>query len=125
MAGPIVTAGTAGNVIASGPLAAGGTATATVDLSTGGAFGGDIALRVTTGSSVAATNGCRLDVFPQGDAGGAYDTVAAATYPFSGLSASSTYQKTLRLPTGVYKVVATNLDATNAITVQVTSSRIA
>jgi hypothetical protein len=123
MAGPLETAGTAGNVIASGSLAASGTANATVDFNTGGCFGGDICLRITT-ATAAATNGCRLDIFPQGDASGNFDTVAVQTYSFSGLSSSSTYQKTVRTYTGIYKVVITNLDATNAITAQVTSSKL-
>ncbi|WP_165221910.1 hypothetical protein [Aquisphaera insulae] len=123
MAGPSVTAGIAGNVVASGLLGAGANVASTVDFSTGGAFGGDVAIRVTAGATVSGTNGCRLDVFPLGDSTPAFDTVASQSYTLSPVVASGTYQKTLRLPTGVYSLKATNLDATNAITVQITSSK--
>lgn len=125
MAGPAITYGSAGNVVASGSVSGGASTTATsVDFSTSGAFGGDIAVKVTTGGTVAGTNGCRLDIYAQGDASSTFDTVATYTYTFSGLSASTTYQKSLRVPTGIYNVKATNLDATNAITVQITSSKL-
>ena len=94
-------------------------------LTTGSAVSGRIQVWSKGGTSVAATNGCLVQVFSTSD-GTNYDTV-----PFAGVSfvianaVSAQYYQSFELPPGQYKLLLSNLDTTNAITVEATLGTIA
>lgn len=69
------------------------------------------------GSSVASTNGLQVQLYSSSDGGTTYDTLAFAVSQTIGTVASSTTVASWEIPPGYYKLVLTNLDATNAIKV--------
>ncbi len=74
------------------------------------------------GATVAATNGLQVQVYSCSDSGPTeYDTIAYATMPQIGATASSVTGATIDLPPGVYEVKLTNLDANNSINVALTA----
>ncbi len=119
---PSVTFNTAGNALASGSLAANTSTTFTVDFSTN-TIGGFLQVWNTGGGTVAGTNGCQVQAFATADTTPNYDTVA-----FSGVNfvittvVSTAARQSVFLPTGKYQIKLTNLDVTNAITVEATTA---
>jgi hypothetical protein len=119
---PSLNPGTTGNAKASASLAASGTVSFVVDFSTN-VLGGFVQIWDTT-TTVAATNGLTVQAFSTPD-GTNFDTI-----PFGGVNftiapaASSTARQTFFLPTGKYTITLTNLDATNAVTIQATSATV-
>jgi hypothetical protein len=77
-----------------------------------------------TYTTVAATSGVTVAVYPAGDSTPHFDTAATWTYTIAAV-ASSTKQASILLPTGKYQVVVTNTDATNGVTYGITSNPIA
>lgn len=120
MAAPSMTLGTTLHTSAS--LAASGTATDTLDISA--KFEGQAMYKVTAGGTVAATFGVRIDVFAlyssttYGDASTG-TAVPNYSYTVAGYTASQiVYSPKVYVPTGKWKFKITNLDATNAVTVE-------
>lgn len=120
MVAPAMTLGTTLHTSAS--LAAATSATDTLDLST--KFEGQVMYKITAGGTVNATFGVRIDVFEiysgatYGDAG-----TATANPNFSitvaGYTASQVaYSPKIYVPTGKWKFKITNLDPSNAVTVE-------
>jgi len=122
MAGPTITYGTAGNLSASASLANASPVTVTADFSTT-KFGGLITAKGTGGGTVAATNGLRVQIFELGDTVPTADTIATTDYTIP-MTTSTVAQRGFRVPTGKYSVKITNLDTSNTITAQLTSSDI-
>lgn len=121
MAAPSMTLGTTLHTSAS--LAAGATTNDTLDAST--KFEAQVMYKVTAGATVAATFGLKIEVYelysgttyPQDVATGTLNP--NYTYTLAGYSASQiVYSPKIYLPTGKWKIKLTNLDATNAITVE-------
>ena len=120
MAAPTMTLGTTLHTSAS--LAASGTATDTLDAST--KFEAQVMYKLTAGGTVAGTSGLRIDVFEL-YSGSTYGNAATATatpnftYTISGYTASQVaYSPKMYVPTGRWLFKITNLDATNAVTVE-------
>lgn len=122
MASPSMTLGT--TLHTSGSLAASATAVDTLDAST--KFEAQVMYKVTAGATVAATYGLKIQVFAlysgstYGDAGTATrDDNPNFTFTVTGYIASDVeYSPLIYVPTGKYKFKITNLDATNAVTVE-------
>lgn len=120
MAAPSMTLGTTLHTSAS--LGAAGTATDTLDVSA--KFEGQAMYKVTAGGTVAATFGVRIDIFglysstTYGDASTG-TAVPNYTFTVNGYTASQVvYSPKLYVPTGKWKFKITNLDASNAVTVE-------
>lgn len=120
MAAPSMTLGTTLHTSAS--LGAAGTATDTLDLSA--KFEGQAMYKVTAGGTVAATFGVRIEVFGlySGSTYGNSSTGTAIpnyTYTVAGYTASQiVYSSKISVPCGKWLFRITNLDATNAVTVE-------
>lgn len=120
---PVMTFNAAGNVIASGSIAASGTANANVDLSA--KVSGLLTVKNTPGGSVAATRGLKVEIFHR--YGSSPTTAPSPMITFTLPSqTASTAESTppITLPPGKYNVKLTNLDGTNAITAEVTMDTI-
>lgn len=122
MAAPSMTLGT--TLHASASLSASATATDTLDLSA--KFEAQVMYKVTEGGSVAATAGLQIQVFglysgsTYGNSGTAVrDDNPNYTYTVAKETASDVvYSPKIFLPTGKWLLKITNLDATNAVTVE-------
>jgi len=79
-------------------------------------FEARIQVKNTGGGTVAATNGLQVDVFRYVDGGTRKDTVPILTFVIP-TTTSTEKEQSFALPTGHYNVKLTNLDASNAITV--------
>lgn len=115
---PSTTVNTQANLLASGSLAASGTTTADLDLT--GKFGADVQVK-DTGGTVAGTNGVQVDVFRLFGGTPTADTLAVLTFVIPTTTSTATY-KSFHLETGKYRIKLTNLDASNAVTVEMTST---
>lgn len=123
-ADPSVTYSAQGSIVSAGTALAAATSTtgAAVDCSSS-SLGTWMTVTVTY-TTVAATAGLTVSIYPAGDTTPHYDTVAmwSSTIP---ATASTTQQMSWLLPTGKYLVKVTNTDATNAVTYGITSNPIA
>lgn len=122
MAAPGMTFNTAGNALASQSLAASGTVTFNIDVST--KFEGQLEVEANFGT-IAATAGLKVEVFPGYGATPTYSTTNP-NFPYT-LPAVAGLQRAPKifLPTGKWQVKLTNLDATNGLTaVQVTNDTV-
>src|SRR5689334_14658831 len=111
----------AGNVRSSASLSAG--ANANYDLDFTASVTGLVTVKNTPGGTVAGTAGLLVEFFPR------YGTTPATTTEAqpSGVIpsvASTAKSKTWRVPKGLWNVKVTNLDASNAVTVEITSESI-
>lgn len=109
-----------GNVIASGSLAASGTTTGDIDLTNPRKRGALVQVKAVGGGSVAATNGCKVELFARVGSGPNVDTKSFRSFVIP-VTSSTTDYKTFRVGPGRWRVKLTNLDASNAITVSVTT----
>jgi hypothetical protein len=124
-ADPSVTFNAAGNILAvSTALAASGVNSGSVVDFSVNSLGGWIQITDIGGGSVSATSGLQVQVFPAGDSTPHYDSVAIYTFTITTV-ASTTSRQSILLPTGKYSITLTNLDATNGITVGITSNPVA
>ena len=122
MAAPVMTQNATGNILASSALAL-SASTANLDIDATTKFELELQIGVTFGA-VAATNGLQVNVYRLFGAGPTADTIQVTQFTIPG-TASTTKNQSLALPTGRYRIVLTNLDATNGLTgVTVTSSTI-
>lgn len=120
MASPSMTFGTTLHTSAS--LGASGTATDNLDAST--KFEAQLMVKVTAGGTVAATFGVQVDMYEiySGSTYGNSSTgtpVPNFTYVVTGYTSTQVvYSPKFYLPTGKWLVKMTNLDASNAVTVE-------
>jgi hypothetical protein len=123
---PSVTFNTAGNAIASGTtIAASGSTSFTADFSSN-SLGGFIQIWDTGGATVAATNGLTVAAYTTADTTPNWDTVIFGGVNFTIATVASTAaRQSFFMPTGKYKIVLTNLDASNAISVEATTAPVA
>jgi hypothetical protein len=121
MAAPSMTFNTAGNVRSSASLSAGANASYNLDYST--KIEGQVTVKSTPGGTVAATNGCKIELLPRYGSTPSDSTIPAISYTIPSV-ASTAASKTLYVGTGKYVVKVTNLDATNAITVEITGDTV-
>jgi hypothetical protein len=122
MATASMTFGAAGNVRTSGSLAESGTDTDSLDYSS--KLEGQVTVKNTPGASVSATRGVRVDFFPRYGSSVASTTIPAIAYTLPSAAASTAESKTFYLGTGKWDVKVTNLDATHAVTVEITDATV-
>jgi|SRR5919108_2646858 hypothetical protein len=122
---PTYSANAAGNIRASAALAASGTATYDLDYST--ALAARLIILNTPGGSISATRGLKVELFPRYGASGSLATAPTAqqTYTLPSETASTPENLSLMVETGYWTLKITNLDATNAVTVEITDAIIA
>lgn len=120
LAAPTTTYNAAGNALSSQSLGASGTVTATVDFSSS-TLSGWVSVSNTGGGTVAGTNGCKVEIFAACDSTPNYDTTSLPAYTIATVVSTAKRQSVL-LPNGKYQFKLTNLDASNAITVSITSN---
>jgi hypothetical protein len=106
----------------SASLAASGTTTD--NLTNTSNFEAQLVVKVTAGGTVAATFGCKIELFKV-YSGSTYTSSGTGTlnpnysYTLAGYAASQVvYSPAIFIPTGSWLVKLTNLDATNAVTVE-------
>jgi hypothetical protein len=121
MASPSMTFGAQAGALSSQSLAASGTVTFDVDASA--KFAVAVQVKDTGGGSVAATNGLKIEVFRLFGAGPTADTIAVTSFAITTVASTASYQS-FELPTGKYRVKLTNLDASNAVTVEATAATV-
>ncbi len=83
-------------------------------------FEAQITVEYTTTGTVAATAGLKVGIYAGSDTTPDYETTVTTalptvSYQFPQPAISSTYRKTLFLPTGKWMIRVTNLDGTNGI----------
>src|SRR5262245_12129500 len=118
---PAMTFNSAGNIRSSSSLAASGTANYNVDYSA--KYEGQIHVKNTPGS-VSSTRGLRVEIFRRYGSSPTTGESAFMTVVLPSQTASTDESADLFLPTGKYNIKVTNLDATNALTVEITGDTI-
>lgn len=118
---PSMTHNAEGNLIATGAL--GGGANTTADIDASNKISVQIQVRNTGGSVVSSTNGLRVEVFRRFGSGPTNDTDPVTSFTIPTIVSTTRY-RSIELPTGRYRIRLTNLDATNSITVEATTSTI-
>jgi hypothetical protein len=121
MASPAMTFNAQAGALASASLGAGANTSFSVDASA--KFEVQVQVKNTGGGTVAATNGLQVDVFRRFGAGPTDDTIAVTSFVIPTTVSTTKYQS-IALPTGKYTIKLTNLDVTNAITTESTTSTI-
>jgi hypothetical protein len=122
---PSATLNAHGNALTSASLAANTAVSFTVDF-TSSTLGGFVQIWNTGGGTVAATNGLQVQVFATADTTPNYDTIPFGGVNFTIATVTSTAaRQSFFLPTGKFQVTLTNLDVTNAITVEATKAPVA
>jgi hypothetical protein len=110
---PAMTLGAAGNGLASAGMAL--SATRNFDLDVSAAFEAQLQIGCTFGT-VAGTAGLQVQVFPKVGSTPVNDTIAGpGSFTITAVGSTAEAQS-IRLGTGKYHIVLTNLDATNALT---------
>ena len=118
MAAPTMTFGAAGNALASMSLGANLTTAFNVDVSA--KFEGQVNIKVTMGAAVAATAGVKVEIFEGYGSTPTYTTTNPNyTYTIpAGAASAVVYGPKFFVSTGKWQFKLTNLDATNAVTVE-------
>jgi len=121
---PTYTPSTAGNVRASASLAAAGTDNDNIDVHT--VWGCLLTVLNTPGGTVAATRGLKIEIFNRyGDSPTTAPTASwTYTLPSATASTAESNAPPIWLPVGYWNVKITNLDASNAVTVEITSDEL-
>lgn len=123
MPAPTMTFNAAGNVLASQSLAASANvSTSTLDYSA--IFEGQVHVKNTPGGSVSATRGVQVDVYRRYGSTPTTGESAFLSMTLPSETASTAESVDLLIPTGKYLVKLTNLDATNAVTVEITADTV-
>lgn len=115
---PSFTFNSAGNVKSSASLSASATGNQDVDYSA--VIGARVVVKNTPGGSVAATRGVRIDVFVRYGSGPATAVTAWISFTMPSAAASTAEDLAFDLPPGKYNIKWTNLDASNAVTLEIT-----
>lgn len=122
MAAPSMTFNAVGNIRAAASLAAGGTASYSIDASD------KIELQITVtntpGGTVASTRGVRVEFFPRYGSTAEDSLIPAFAFTLPSTTASTEESKTFFLGTGKWTVKVTNLDASNAVTLEISSATV-
>jgi hypothetical protein len=121
---PTYTAAAAGNVITSASISASGTSSSTTGLDFSAIFEGQLHIKNTPGGSVAATRGLKVEIFRRYGTTPTTGQTAFLTYTLPSATASTAESLDVFLPTGKYAITLTNLDASNAVTAEVTSDTV-
>lgn len=108
----------AGNIRSSASLAASGTDNDDVDYSA--VIEAIVTVKNTPGGSVAATRGVQVDIFNRHGSTPTTGDSAVQSYTLPSAAASTAETLTIRLGPGKYNIKVTNIDATNAVTVEIT-----
>lgn len=119
---PAMTFNAAGNVRSSASLAASGTDNADVDFS--GKFEGLIHVKNTPGGSVSGTRGLKVEIFRRYGSSPTTADTPMMTYTLPSQTASTAESADFVLGTGKYNIKITNLDASQAITVEITADTV-
>lgn len=119
---PSYTGNSAGNIRSSASLAASATDNANLDYSA--VFEGQIYVKNTPGGTVAATRGLKIEIFRRHGSTPTTDDSAMLTYTLPSATASTAEGQPIFLPTGKYNIKVTNLDASNAVTVEITGDTV-
>lgn len=114
---PNWTRGAAGNVKSSASLGAG--ATGNVDVDYSAVVRAKLSVKNTPGT-IAATKGVRIDIYDRYGSGPTTSIQPVQTWTLPSDVASTAEDLTIWLPPGNYNVKWTNLDATNAVTLEIT-----
>lgn len=122
MAAPVMTFNSAGNVRSSASLAASGTASYNLDYSA--KIEGQVTVKNTPGGTVASTRGVLVEFLPRYSSGPSDTTVAVLSYTLPSAVASTAESRTFFIGTGKFVVRVTNIDATNAVTVEITGDTV-
>lgn len=115
---PTYTGNAAGNIHTSASLAASATANDNYDGSA--VLETQVHVKNTPGGSVAATRGLKVEIFRRYGSSPTLGETAFLTYTLPSATASTAESLDFALPTGKYNLKITNLDGTNAITVEIT-----
>lgn len=115
---PSFTFNSAGNIRSSASLAASGTANYDVDYSA--VIEGRILVKNTPGGSVAATRGVRIDLLPRYGSTPTTAVSAFQNWTLPSATASTDEDMYIPVPPGKWNLKITNLDASNAVTVEIT-----
>lgn len=115
---PVYTPSADGNIRASASLAAAGTDNDDVDYSA--VFEAMVHVVNTPGGTIAATRGLRIDIYRNYGTGPSIAESPMLTYFLPSTAASTAESLDIFLPTGKYNIKITNLDAANAVTVEIT-----
>lgn len=122
MAAPSMTFNAVGNVRTAASLGAGASASYSIDAST------KIELQLTVtntpGGTVASTRGVRCDFKPRYGSTAEDATIPAFSYTMPSAVASTEESKTFFLGTGQWTITVTNLDVTNAVTLEISSATV-
>lgn len=110
----------AGNIRSSASLAAGANATYDVDSST--KYETQITVLNTPGGTVAGTRGLKIEILQGYGSSVSYTTIATQQLTLPSAAASTAESITLFIGPGKFRIKITNLDASNAITVEITSA---
>jgi hypothetical protein len=121
---PTYTSSAAGNVIASASLAASATTNSSTAMDFSGAFQGQVHVLNTPGGSVATTRGLKIEIFRRYGTTPTTAETAMYIYTLPSTTASTAESVDIFLDTGIYNIKLTNLDASNSVTVEVTSDRL-
>lgn len=124
MAAPSMTFGAVANALASQSLAAGASVNCDIDFSA--VFLGQVTVKNTPGGSVSSTRGLKVEPLVGFGASGTaeYSTLPVGSFQLPSQTASTLESLPIVLGPGKYRVKLTNLDATNAVTVSVTSASV-
>lgn len=122
MAAPSMTFNAVGNVRTAASLGAGASASYSIDASTKLEL--QITVTNTPGGTVASTRGVRVNFLPRYGSTPEDTTIPAFSYTLPSQTASTEESKTFFLGTGQWTVTVTNLDATNAVTLEITSATV-
>lgn len=120
---PTYAASADGNIRASASLAAAGTDNDDLDYSA--VFEGQIHVLNTPGGTVAATRGVRVDIYKRYGTGPTVAESPMISYYLPSATASTDESIDIFLSTGKYNIKITNLDAANAVTVEITDDKVA
>jgi len=112
----------AGNVRTSASLAASGTASYSLDYAA--KVEGQVTVQNTPGANVSTTRGVRVEFFPRYGSTPADSNIPAMAYDLPSAVASTAESKTFFVGTGKWAVKITNLDATYAVTVEITDATV-
>lgn len=123
MAAPTMTFNAAGNASASASLAASASvSTSTLDYSA--KVEAQVHVKNTPGGSVSGTRGLRIDVYRVYGSGPTTSQSPFLSVRLPSQTASTAESHDLFLPTGKYVITCTNLDASQAVTVEITADTV-
>jgi len=120
---PSYTPSAAGNIRSSAALGAGASANADVDYSA--VFEAQIHVKNTPGGSVSGTRGLRIDVYRRFGNGPTKAASPFLSFTLPSGAASTAESLDIFLSTGKYNITITNLDGSNAVTVEITGDTVA